>query len=294
MRNSNFTALILTVPLSVGLTILLLSIFGFGQPHAANRNTSVYDRVTKTGILRCGYAPWGSSLMIDPNTGAKSGIFVDYLKELTKRLDLKVEWTEEVGWGDIVAGLNSNRFDMFCSDLWANSKRAKEIEFIEPIFYSTLNAYVRPGDTRFDNQIEKVDDPVIKVSALEGEMSNFYPAKNFPKAQIIALPQMSQFSQVITNILDGKADIVFTDTDTADNFLKSNPGKLRQVILKRPLNVFGNVVGLKPGEPRLQQMFNITTIEMMHDGTLDAIIRKYENKPGKFLRVAEPYQTVKP
>ena len=49
---------------------------------------SVYERVIRTGKIRCGYAVWQPVLMKDPNTGAFSGVYYDYMNLLAARLGL--------------------------------------------------------------------------------------------------------------------------------------------------------------------------------------------------------------
>lgn len=60
---------------------------------------SVYERVIKSGTLKCGYIPYPPAMIVDPNTGEKSGIFYEFMNEVGKRLSLKVEWVQESGWG---------------------------------------------------------------------------------------------------------------------------------------------------------------------------------------------------
>ena len=81
---------------------------------------SVYSRVVESGKIRCGYIPYEPGLIKDPNTGKFSGIMHDTIEEIAKSLNLKVEWTEEVGWGTMIEGLERDRYDAICSPVWAN------------------------------------------------------------------------------------------------------------------------------------------------------------------------------
>src|SRR5580693_5757716 len=76
---------------------------------------TTYDRVIRTGVLRCGYTPYSVGLMKDPNSGQLSGIYYDVITRLADNLKLKVDWVEEVGWGSQIEGLNTNRYDLICS-----------------------------------------------------------------------------------------------------------------------------------------------------------------------------------
>lgn len=87
--------------------------------------TSTYDRVISTGTIRCGYIPYPPGSFKDPNTGKLTGVFVETMEEAARRLDLKVQWTEEVGWATMIEGLQTNRYDMVCTPVWENATRGR-------------------------------------------------------------------------------------------------------------------------------------------------------------------------
>jgi len=73
-----------------------------------NETNSLYQRVIKSGTIRCGYGMFPPYCMKDPNTGKLSGIFVEILNEAGKNLGLKIDWSEEVGWANIIQGIETN------------------------------------------------------------------------------------------------------------------------------------------------------------------------------------------
>ena len=66
--------------LSFTLLALLMGYAGawIAMPKTASqveaKKETAYERVTRTGVLRCGYATWPPNVMKDPNTGKVSGI----------------------------------------------------------------------------------------------------------------------------------------------------------------------------------------------------------------------------
>src|SRR5438270_6559114 len=73
---------------------------------------SLYDHVVSSGKLRCGYVIYNPGCIKDPNTGKLSGIGVEAMEIVAKKLGLRLEWTEEVGWGTMIEGLQSGRYDI--------------------------------------------------------------------------------------------------------------------------------------------------------------------------------------
>jgi ABC-type amino acid transport substrate-binding protein len=256
---------------------------------AVAKTETAYDRVMRTKTLRCGYALWPALVEKDPNTGALSGIFVDYLNELGKLTDLKIEWTTEVGFGDMVEALRVGRVDAVCSGIWTNAQRGLVIDFTIPIMYQGISAFVRADDMRFDNNLAAINDPAIKLSIIEGSSEQVIASSYYPKAQAVTLPQLTDASQSLLNVKTGKADVIFIDRYSVGKFLVSNPGALREVPAQYPLSLFGNVIGLNKGEYALKQSLDNATVQLMNIGTIETILKKYETYPGSIYRAALPY-----
>lgn len=128
--------------------IFILTFPALGQDKKAE---SVYDRVMRTGTIRCGYWSWEPLFVVDTNTKKMSGIFKDVMDEVARVSELKIEWSREVTFADLVSDLNTGKIDALCAGVWPSPLRAKYIEFTSPIFFISMNAYKKAGDKRFDN-----------------------------------------------------------------------------------------------------------------------------------------------
>ena len=149
-----------------------------------------YERVIKTNTLRCGYGFWEPGFSKDPQTGQLTGIFYDYLQAIGVHTGLKIEWVEEVGWGDFPAALNSGRIDAMCFGAWPKATTAKAVLFTEPTYFLPINAYARHDDNRFDHAIDKINSPDIKISTMDSELSSELAQTRFPRAQTISVPSI--------------------------------------------------------------------------------------------------------
>lgn len=250
---------------------------------------SAYARVMRTGTLRCGYADWAPLIIKDPNSGAISGIAHDYLEALGSALNLKIDWSEEIGWGDFPAALESGRIDAFCAGAWPNSSRARQIDFTQPILYQPIYAYGRADDMRFDNNLDAINNTDTIIATIDGEMSSLIAAKDFPQAKTLQLTQLSSVSESFLNVINKKADVEFTDPASFAEYAAKNPDKLRRIPSKIPLRVFGVPLAIARGQDEFRDMINTSTTELLASGTIEKIIKKYEQYPGTLLRVAPPY-----
>jgi ABC-type amino acid transport substrate-binding protein len=259
-----------------------------GSELSASHN--VYDRVIKTGVLRCGYTPWPGLLDVDPNTKKLSGVFVDYMQELANSMQLKVEWVAEVPFGEIPAALDSNRFDVHASGAWTNPVRGKFVDNVLPVGYQYISAFVRADDHRFDNDADKINSPKVRLTTIDGESSSMIAATLFSSAKTLSNPQGTDASQMLLDVISGKADVAFTDKGMLSRVIAKNPGKIREVKMPYPLQVYGNVIWVKKGEAKLKNMLDIATAQLINNGMMDRILSKHESVHGMFLRPSPSYQ----
>lgn len=256
---------------------------------------TVFDKVKKSGVLRCGYIVYEPYFVKDPNTGAMSGIFYELTEEMGKRLSLKVEWTEEVGWGNFIAGIQSGRYDALCSGLSPNAAEAREMGYSIPVYYTSIGTYVRQDDARFagktvEERWAALRGKDIKISSMDGSLNSIIAKTDFPEAEIFSIPNMSDEAQMAENVAAGKADVNFMEVYRAAQYDKNNPGKLMNIDPSKPIRVFPNLVGLPLGDVRMKSMFDTTIEELHNSGFIERVLEKYELTPGAFLRVRQGWQ----
>ncbi len=255
-----------------------------------NETNSLYQRVIKSGTIRCGYGMFPPYCMKDPNTGKLSGIFVEILNEAGKNLGLKIDWSEEVGWANIIQGIETNRYDLIPTGIWPNASRGKHASFSIPLFYNRLDAYVRTKDDRFNNNLKTIDSKSIIIATIDGYINQDIAKRRFPQTRILSHPDMCDGAQVFLDIVNKKADITFDDPSLAALFLKNNPGTIKKITSK-PIAVEANTMMFKIGEPAFKSMLDTALTELINNGYVDSVLNKYEPSPGVYLRLAPPYQT---
>jgi polar amino acid transport system substrate-binding protein len=257
---------------------------------ARKRDTSVYDRVLKAGKIRCGYVTYPPSCIKDPNTGELSGIFIETIKEVGENLELVIEFTEEVGWGSMIEGLKTNRYDLICSPVWASTSRGKQADFSMPLFYSGIGVYVREDDNRFEN-LSEIDSDSVKIATIDGEITDIIARSEFPNASRVSLPQLSDLSQILLNVARGRADVTFVEPHIGFQFLKNNPGTVKNIAEAKPIRIFPNSMMFKKGQVEFKSMLDTALEELINIGHVDKIIDKYEPYPGIFYRTSFKYRT---
>lgn len=237
----------------------------------------VYDRVMKTQTIRCGYAEWPPFMSIDPNTKEISGMFKDIWEEIGKKLQLKIQWETIVGWGEVTEALNSKKIDAFCLVVWPDPARTKNMLLSRPVFYMPTYLYARIDDKRFDNNYSLLNDPKYTVVGQDGDVTASVLSAKFPKAKTANIPSIDQQGTLFMNVTTKKGDVTLADVPFATDYMKNNPGKIRQVS-GSPVQIMQNVMPLAKGETQMKSMVDTALTDMINDGTISALIKKYDAK----------------
>ena len=238
---------------------------------------AVYDRVIKSGTIRCAYVVYPPGCIKDPNTGKLSGIFVDTINEAAKNLGLKAEWTEEVSWGTMIEGLQTDRYDLVASPVWANSTRAKHADFSVPLMFSGIGVYVRQKESRFGSGLTALNSPSVKIATVDGEMTDIISQSEFPNAQRVSHPQNTDVSLVLQDVAQGKADVTFVEPYYASQFLKNNPETLKNLVAAKPIRIFPNTMMFKQGDFEFKPMLDTALQELVNSGYVDKKINQYDS-----------------
>ncbi len=256
---------------------------------AADKTLSVYERVVKSGKIRCGYVnlePW---FMREPNTNKMSGIFYDVTNLIAKKLSLKVEWAQETCFGTMVTDLQNDRYDVLCSGSWEAPSFTRGVKFGQQVFYMPVYAIVRADDKRFDQNIELANSSDVTISALDGDVGVFIRDEDFPKAKLSALQNMTDFSQVMVEVSTKKADMTFADLDAAQRFIAKNPGTIKIIKTEYPIRLYPASLVYKSNDLEFDSMLGTALRELIYSGEVHKILNKYKADPASYLEVAFPY-----
>jgi ABC-type amino acid transport substrate-binding protein len=268
-------------------------------PDKTQARESVYDRVIRAGTIRAAYITYPPALMKDTTTGKMTGIFVETLERAAENLGLKVQWTEEVGWGSQIEGLTAERYDIVGSPVWANPTRGKLTTLTRPVYYSGIGIYARANDNRFERAVTPkasgsanwavINSPNIRISTIDGETGDLIARTQFPLAKRVSLPQTTDISQLFLEVSNNKADVFFAEPYFAAQYFKSNPRSVRNITEEQPIKVLGNCYMLKAQEFQFKQMLDVAIEDLINSGFIDGLLARYDGGE-TFYRAAYPYR----
>ncbi|MGE3769537.1 MAG: substrate-binding periplasmic protein [Bdellovibrionales bacterium] len=260
------------------LTVLLAAVVSWGvvslTPGAVvTEKETALQRVLRTNTLRCGYIVWPPYLLKDVNTGQYSGVAYDFMSAIARELEIKLEWVEEVGWGNFHEGLNAGRYDAMCVPVWQGGNRARIALMTHPLYYNALYALKRADDQRFAT-LEEVNKPGVRITVTDGSIEQNVRRLRFPNAEEVALPQNTDSSQSILSLATNKADIAFDNLTNANRYNETADRKL-VMAGGQPVRVFANVIAVKLGEDELANTLNAVIDALKTIGEGDVLAAKY-------------------
>ncbi|MCP5404801.1 MAG: amino acid ABC transporter substrate-binding protein [Pseudomonadaceae bacterium] len=257
---------------------------------APTATESAFDHILRTGTIRCGYYVFPPMLMFNETTRKPYGLAVDMMNRIAAKTSLKVEWVEEINFGNWMSGLITKRYDAVCTPMWPNAAMTRESTFGKPMMYAAIWPYTRQGDTRFDNNLATLNTPATTIAVQEGNITAELVNELFPNAKQYAIPGNTDFGLAIEAVRSGKADVVLWDANGAYQYQLNNPKTLHQVKLAEPLQIMPFAIPFPRGEHTLKHLMDTALDDMLNTGTFGRMIDKWEPAPGMFLRLAKPYQ----
>jgi ABC-type amino acid transport substrate-binding protein len=234
---------------------------------------TAFERVVKTGIIHCGYSVWYPELTKDPNTGKLSGYDYDVMNAVAQVLGLKIEWTEEVGWGAAEQGLAAGRYDISCNGFWGPPARTRGAFYSIPFVSHPLFIVTKTDLVGSDDDYRWLNDQGYKATVLRGTVHDVLTSTIFPKSQTIDAFELSSDGNVLLDVSSGKVDFTISNLTPVQRFLSQNPGQLK--VIDKPVFFAKGAFLLPNDDYRLKHMVDSALEFLIESGAVDKIMERY-------------------
>jgi polar amino acid transport system substrate-binding protein len=245
---------------------------------AASKSESAYERVLRTGVLRCAYGLWDPCVMRDPNTGKFSGIIYDFMQGLGKSINVKADYCMDMPWDSIGAALQSGKVDAHCAGVWATPSRGRVMAFSHPLFFSPTVVFARAGDNRFDFNLERINQPDITIALSDDDITTEIYNSEFPKAKKYQLAQFAPAEELLLAVATKKADVTFNSPPRLHSFEKGYPGAVKIVPSEKPLRIYPDTIAVDIHEQELLHVLNTAIDQLRDSGEIDKLVSRYRAK----------------
>ena len=245
------------------------------RPGPATEKKSVYQRMMSKGVLRAGWFEEPPFTYYEPNTGARRGIAVKLAEQILGSVNIKIDWVSITNFANMAEDMAIGHYDAICASL-IMLPRGGRIDYTMPYAYVPMHGYVRTGEARFGPDLTQINNPAYKIAGIDSEGGTTIAHQKFPRAQFLDLPQGTQISELLLNVVNNKADVAFVMPTVFAEFDRHNPGVLKPIASEEPLHIFAVAFGLCPEEEALKSLFNNNLQRMIVSGEMEALFKEFD------------------
>jgi polar amino acid transport system substrate-binding protein len=162
------------------------------------------DKIRANGKLRAGVAvtpPW---LLQDPTTKEYYGPTIDLIERIAAELGVPVEYVDS-GWDVLIAGLQSDKFDLTAAPMFATPERMKVIDFVN--YTEAGTCYFAKKDNDKVNSLEDLNSSDVTIVTFTGTGTEEGIRKKYPEATINSIVQPPGGQPPLEDVLSGRADV---------------------------------------------------------------------------------------
>ena len=254
------------------ISVLLISLNGCRQGNNATLTENTLEKVRRTKQLNVGYFVLEPTIMEEPNTGKKTGIFIDLIESIAKSLDAKVIY-HEVDLANFAAGLQSRQFDLCIGATFATPQRATAVLFTRPIFYSGYTGVTTKGRSEKFKTWQLLDQSGLRIAVKQGSAIDDFVRENFKEAKVIRLTG-PDLSLPLAAVSSNQADVGLMNQQTVFTYLRAHP-ELEEVLPNNPIAPTNFSWSVRPDDFRWLQFLNSCLEYMENTGELYRYEKKY-------------------
>ena len=241
-----------------------------GGAHAAG----LPDPIKQTGTLHLSVAATYAPMEYhDPTTQKLMGLDIEFAEALSRKLGLKVEWTD-VAFAELIPSLATGRTDFIISGLTDRASRRDAMDFID---------YLRTGAQFF----VMADTPVKDLGDICGKKVGTIRSTSFPgdidawskanceaagKPAVQYVPGENSID-VRNQLKQGRIEVAVQGSETLPYAMSNEPGKYR--IIGAPFTLGYQGIAFRKTDIALREAVMEAMRSMITDGSYMAILAKF-------------------
>lgn len=185
---------------------------------------------------------------------------------IADRMGLELEIVT-VDFDGVLAELATGSVDLGMAGLSPDEKRMNIMDFSD-IYYRGGQSFVTVESKKDEiTSMEVANDPKYAIGAQTGSIQLDLANKNTPDANIVSMPKVTD---IIAELIAGKEDGAFIETDVALCYQKNYPDLV--VVCDVPYEAEGSAIGVNKGHEALLAAVNEAIAAALEDGSLAQFI----------------------
>lgn len=268
----------LTVAIAMTGALTLTGCGGSGAPAAGS---AAADAATDEGytLVSDGKLTIGTSAEYEPFEYMEDGEYKGFDLELAQAiaddlgLDLQIE---NVDFDTIVPGVASGaKYDIGIAAITATPEREDEVDFTDS-YYMDDQAIVTMADNADitgDNYAEALDAEGVKIAVQSGSTAEAFAKENFPNATLVPFKNATDCFAAVQS---DQADALVTNRSVAAQLVATSFSN--EQVIKQVSTGEEYAIAVNKDNTALKDAINESIAKLTEDGTVDALMEKYNIK----------------
>jgi cystine transport system substrate-binding protein len=236
------------------------------QP-AWSADDQLLARIKAAGVIRIANTqstpPW--TFLNDANQPA--GYDIDMSYEVARRMGIpKVQFVAD-SFKNFVEGLKADKYDLVMNDLTPTVERAKQVDFSSPYGVEDFRIFVRQDNTDIHSQADLAGK---RVGVTTGSSNESWSRAHLTKSEI---KTYDNGGLVFADLGNRRIDAVIISHFGGLKYANVNRLPIKEV--GEPLTYQLSAAAMVKGQPSLRASVNKAIAEMMADGTIERIGKKW-------------------
>lgn len=234
-------------------------------PAPQSGDPSRLETVADSGVLKvCTTGDYRPFTYLDPETGEYTGIDIDMVEDLAKRLEVEVEYVPTT-WANLMPDF-LGKCDIGVGGISISLERAAQAFYTEPTLDEgktpiTLCENVEKYDT-----VEEINQPGVRSITPIGGTNEKFAEEHYPDGEII---RYEDNNTIFDEIIAGRADVMTTDASETMWVANEHP-ELCAVHPEDPFNFSQKAYLLPQGDVEFREYVDQWLNMAKNDGTYDA------------------------
>lgn len=255
------------------IAMIILGACGSSKPETSPKEdaqSSAWDKVTESGelVVATSGTLYPASYH-DSETEELTGYEVEIIKEIGKRLDLKIRFTE-MGLDGMLTSLNSGQVDLAVNDIEITPERSEKFTFSEPYKYSYGTMIVRKSDR---SGVETLEDLQGKKAAGAATSVYMQVGREYGVEEVIYDNVTNDV--YLRDVAIGRTDVILNDYYLQKLALEAFPEF--DIMIHPDIRYHPNVQAIimkKDSDELLEQVNNVLA-NMHSDGTISELSKRF-------------------
>lgn len=236
--------------LMIGAMTLAMTTFAQESKPVAGTAGGTLGAIRSRGTLKVGLAmflPWA----MHNEKGELVGFDIDVAKQLANSLGVEVQYFP-VGQSELIADLDSGRYDIIVSGLYVTPARALQVNFSD--FYSQSDVTLLANRKMATNSraIADFNKPGVNIGVTAGTLYVEIAKRNFPQASI---KEFNEEAAAIEAVEKGELSAAIAASPRPEIDAMRFPDKMF-LPLAQPLSTQGEAFAVRKGDPDFVNFLN--------------------------------------